>query len=304
MKKIFISYASEQKSIAEEISLALRSEGYKVFIDKEILSAGQEYHNKLRKAISDADKVIFLISPQSLEIGKYTLSELSLIQERWSHPRGRVLPVMVVPCDFKKIPAYLKDVTILSPQGNIQAEVLAALEIMRKDSLKPWRIWSIISTVFVVPVVILLTWTMIELNFGNKAMAKSWLIRAHKEDCSVYDDSFGFLEGDVNLDGENDLVVLYTLEECKSKWGRGSNMWEQMLAIFVSKGGALSFETELVVGGRGIIPAHTVHLSEVVNGEIYLQALEQYDDDPPNFPSKPSVIACRYSANKIICAPK
>jgi hypothetical protein len=64
-----------------------------------------------------------------VQADRYTLSELKLIQDRWPHPRGRVLPTMLAPIDLNKVPAYLRAVTICKPKGNLAAEV--AYEVSR-----------------------------------------------------------------------------------------------------------------------------------------------------------------------------
>jgi len=41
--KIFLSYASEDKAIAEQIAFSLRSRGHLVFLDRDDLPPGQSY---------------------------------------------------------------------------------------------------------------------------------------------------------------------------------------------------------------------------------------------------------------------
>lgn len=123
-----MSYASEQRDIAEEIESALTVAGYTVFFDKKSLPVGEEYNRKIYAAIRASDLMIFLISPDSLEAGSYARTELMFAQEIWKNPDRRVFPVRVKEVDFPEIPDYLKSVTILSPAGNISAEVLKAVD--------------------------------------------------------------------------------------------------------------------------------------------------------------------------------
>ena len=60
--KIFLSYASEDQRVAEEISLALAGEGHEVFFDRASLPAAGEYHRRIREAVDEADAIVFLIS--------------------------------------------------------------------------------------------------------------------------------------------------------------------------------------------------------------------------------------------------
>jgi hypothetical protein len=130
--KIFLSVAGPDRPQVEEVALALRDEGHLVFLDEHELPAGSSYHRRIREAIAQADLAVFFISPLSVQTDRYTLSELKLMQDKWPHPRGRVLPTMITPTDFSKVPAYLKAVTIYKPKGNVAAEV--AYEVSRMAS--------------------------------------------------------------------------------------------------------------------------------------------------------------------------
>lgn len=125
--KIFLSYASEQRALAKEIALALRAEQHAVFLDRSSLPAGEAYNAKIRQAIEDSRLFIFLISPDSVAEGRYTQTELEFVERKWPNPSRHVLPVMAISTPMSDIPAYLRAGTILDPQGNIAAEVVAAI---------------------------------------------------------------------------------------------------------------------------------------------------------------------------------
>lgn len=131
--RIFLSYDSEQRDIAEEIESALTVAGYTVFFDKKSLPVGEEYNRKIYAAIRASDLMIFLVSPDSLEAGSYARTELMFAQEIWKNPDRRVFPIRVKEVDFQQIPDYLKSVTILSPSGNISAEVLKTIDAFASD---------------------------------------------------------------------------------------------------------------------------------------------------------------------------
>lgn len=129
--KIFLSYPSSHKKAAASINYELHAAGHDVFFDKEDLAPGQSYNEKIRSAIEASDLFLFLITPQSVTQGQYTLTELKIASRKWPRPAGRILPVMLEPTPFDQIPAYPKAVTILIPEGNVAAEILmevAALE--------------------------------------------------------------------------------------------------------------------------------------------------------------------------------
>jgi tetratricopeptide (TPR) repeat protein len=129
---IFLSHASEQADVAESIAIALRSEGHVVFLDRSSLPSGDAYNDRIREAIADCDLFIFLVSPEAVTRGRYTLSELEFVEQKWGNPSDRVLPVVVRATELASIPAYLRAVTLLDPQGNIPAAVAATVARLSK----------------------------------------------------------------------------------------------------------------------------------------------------------------------------
>jgi hypothetical protein len=126
--KIFISYASEERPIADELAVRLRTEGHTVFLDKDNLPEGEGYDAQIRAAIAACDLFLFLVSPLSVQPGRYTMTELKFAREQFPNPRGRVLPVMTRPTPFSDIPPYLSAITLLQPQGNLVAETVAEVD--------------------------------------------------------------------------------------------------------------------------------------------------------------------------------
>src|SRR6476620_4124455 len=106
--KLFVSFASQDRSTAEQMALALAP--HEVFFDRATLPAGGDYHTHIRNYIASIDVLIFLISPESVSSGSYALSELQFARDRWSRPLGHVLPVMLRATDMKDVPNYLKAV--------------------------------------------------------------------------------------------------------------------------------------------------------------------------------------------------
>ena len=125
--RAFLSYASEQRLIADRIAVGLRQAGAEVFFDRDALPAGEGYDAAIRAQVERSDLFIFLVSPDALAPGTYALTELGLARARWPNPSGHVLPVTVVPLAGQEIPPYLAAVGILTPAGNVTAEVLASV---------------------------------------------------------------------------------------------------------------------------------------------------------------------------------
>ena len=119
--KIFLSYASQDREPAHSIYLALRDQGHKVFFDRTDLPAGEEFHNRIRAAIEDSQLFLFLISPNAIDAGSYTLTELDIAEKA----NVRRLPAALGKLDVGQLPAALKAVTFLESDGNLPAAVAA-----------------------------------------------------------------------------------------------------------------------------------------------------------------------------------
>lgn len=99
-----------------------------MFFDRDSLGVAGNYLARIADEIQRADLLVFLVSPESVAHGRYTLSELDVARRRWPHPQGRVLPVMAAPTPLATMPQYLKAVTILEPKGNLVADVVHAVQ--------------------------------------------------------------------------------------------------------------------------------------------------------------------------------
>jgi hypothetical protein len=136
--KIFLSYASEDKATAESIAFSLRDRGHAVFLDRDDLPPGESFNQQIERGVNESDIFIFLISPDSVAEGRYTLTELMFARHKWRSPNNRVLPLMARKTPRERVPTYLKAVTILEPEGNVAAETSAAVDKMRPRN--PWQL--------------------------------------------------------------------------------------------------------------------------------------------------------------------
>ena len=141
--RLFLSHASEQRPDADRLAIALRARGHTVFLDSDDLPAGGDYQSRIEQAIASCDLFCFLISPQSVAPRRFTLSELSIARRRWPNPAGHVLPIMVDKVPIDDVPAYLRAVSILQPEGDMVAEALPCVEALRpKRSWPAWTPWA------------------------------------------------------------------------------------------------------------------------------------------------------------------
>lgn len=99
-----------------------------------------------------------------------------------------------------------------------------------------------------------------------------------KEKAVEHKDARTIMRGDLNGDGKEDVVALYTLEGF-----RGTNLYLQYIAIFIRDSGNLRRVTHQIVGGKN---RRAVELKSVVNGEINLDTQEYLPKDASCCPSK------------------
>ncbi len=126
--KIFLSYASDHRPTAEDLCCRLQALGHEVFFDREDLPAGRSFDDYIRNAIEESDLFVFLISPESVEDGRYTRTELKLASRKWPTPGWHVLPVELVATPIEEVPAYLRSLTVMQAEGNLVAEVVIEVE--------------------------------------------------------------------------------------------------------------------------------------------------------------------------------
>jgi hypothetical protein len=132
--RIFLSFPSELESTADQIAQSLRNRDYDVFFSHDDLPPGDSFDMRVESAISKSDFMVFLISPESVTRGRYTLTEMGFARSKWPNPSRRVLPVMAAATPLESVPNYLKAVTILEPEGNIAAETRAAVDRILQES--------------------------------------------------------------------------------------------------------------------------------------------------------------------------
>src|SRR5690242_19468194 len=110
--RVFLSYASADRQLAERLDLALRAQGQTVFFDRRSLAPGEEYNAHIRNAVRESELFVFLLSPEALNPEGYARAELSIAESTWGDPSGHVLPVTLRPVRFDEIPPYVRQVTL------------------------------------------------------------------------------------------------------------------------------------------------------------------------------------------------
>ena len=130
--QLFLSFAGEDRDLARSLAAGLSDEGHSVFVDHLSLPHAQPHHRAIRDALRKADLVVFLLSPESVAAGSYARSELAMVNARWPSPGERVLVVETRATEREAIPPYLRGLHRLRPEGDLVAEILAAIDAVRR----------------------------------------------------------------------------------------------------------------------------------------------------------------------------
>lgn len=124
---VFLSYASEDATAAEQIKTALEEAGVDVFFDRDQLKAGNDWELKLRRNIRDCSLFIPLISRETLTPGRrFFRVEWNLALEEaqmasFSHEEAFLLPIVIdeTPIDEPAIPDRFRRVQWSSLPGGL-----------------------------------------------------------------------------------------------------------------------------------------------------------------------------------------
>src|SRR5215831_19953595 len=102
--RVFISYSREDLDFADQLAAALDSSGFECFIDREGISAGEAWKRRLGSLISEADTVIFVLSPSSArsETCNWEVEEAARLNKR-------ILPANWQPLAGVNPPSRLRD---------------------------------------------------------------------------------------------------------------------------------------------------------------------------------------------------
>jgi hypothetical protein len=112
-ERIFISYASEDRDFARELFLALKARGFDPWMDKppaphqlEGILPGQDWRARITAEVQNADKMILILSPVSVEKVGYVQREFRLALEAMNElPPGQLfaIPILKEPCEVPNL---------------------------------------------------------------------------------------------------------------------------------------------------------------------------------------------------------
>src|SRR6516225_8429368 len=102
--RVFVSYSRDDRRFAGQLVAALNACGFECFIDREGISGGEKWKQRIGNLISEADTVVFMLSPASArsEICAWEVEEAARLGKR-------ILPVNCRPLEGASPPSRLRD---------------------------------------------------------------------------------------------------------------------------------------------------------------------------------------------------
>jgi len=106
--RLFISYSRDDLEFADQLNAALNACGFECIIDREGISGGEDWKRRLGNLISEADTVVFVLSPTSArsEICAREVEEATRLGKR-------ILPVVCRPLEDVSPPPRLRDLNYI-----------------------------------------------------------------------------------------------------------------------------------------------------------------------------------------------
>jgi TIR domain len=106
--RVFISYSRDDLDFADQLNAALDACGFECFIDRQGISGGEDWKRRLGNLISEADTVVFVLSPTSArsEICAWEVEEAARLGKR-------ILPVNCRPLNGVSPPPRLRDLNYI-----------------------------------------------------------------------------------------------------------------------------------------------------------------------------------------------
>lgn len=93
--EVFISYATDTKPLAEELTRALQSQGIEAWVAFKDLHPGQRWKDELERAVENARWVLVLVGPNSRATAWQEAEWSTALAKTWADSDKRMLPVVV-----------------------------------------------------------------------------------------------------------------------------------------------------------------------------------------------------------------
>src|SRR6516225_2674012 len=106
--RVFISYSRDDLDFADQLTAALDFSGFECFIDRQGISGGEDWKRSLGGLISEADTVVFVLTPNSARspICDWEVEEATRLNKR-------ILPIVCRPLEGVSPPPRLRELNYI-----------------------------------------------------------------------------------------------------------------------------------------------------------------------------------------------
>ena len=134
--KIFLSYASADKKLAERLKEELVKSGLSVWSDSD-MTAGEDRRRRIEGAIRSASEILVLVGPKNVDDPWQQLTWRAALEAVWQDPDKRLIPILLRGAD---LPAFvlsgtsgnLKAIRVTHPR-RIRSVAQVILDLIRGD---------------------------------------------------------------------------------------------------------------------------------------------------------------------------
>ncbi|MFT4017913.1 MAG: TIR domain-containing protein [Agriterribacter sp.] len=163
--KIFISYAHQDKSIAEDLRSHLRvlerTKSVEIFYDANI-KPGEEWDRRIRRNLEEANIIVFIVSANFLA-SDYTYGiELQFALDRQKRGLAKIIPVIARACDWEStpfgqlqvLPSRGRPITSFSDPDEAYLQVVQTIRYSIDDISSTQNITTTTTTTTIPPVIV------------------------------------------------------------------------------------------------------------------------------------------------------
>ena len=128
MSDVFLSYASEDKEVIEQVRRILMRHGLTIWRNKTDLKSGSQFQREIQKGIEGADNLVYFLSHAAVD-SEYCQQELSYARSM----HKRIIPLCIEAVDAASLPAELQGLQYINlPSLSNTAQFLVQSDLLLK----------------------------------------------------------------------------------------------------------------------------------------------------------------------------
>ena len=137
MQKVFISYASDTRSIARELAKSLEKNGVEVWAGWESLKPGDRWAEEINSALDKAGNFLVVVAPNSPVTPLQDAEWQAVLSKAWLNSRKKLIPVIVGPGEPPLFLQRWVPLRIGDPSSSPDVWERSLLDAIRSPAKKP-----------------------------------------------------------------------------------------------------------------------------------------------------------------------